>query len=123
MSCSLPWIAVALFCVVVPPAPAQESQRTAQVTTTADARRAQAINDLIVYRARVIDYHAGQDEAVGELLKWDRKRLVAALTLIRSRYDGTGPWLDATLRAASMMHTDAAIRCLHNGDDEAAFFH
>ena len=95
--------------------------RTTVSLASVDLKR--AVEDLKVYRALIIAFRKGDDKVVAGLLKWEHERLSAAITVINTPFDPMAPWPAGFFRSAVIMHTDAAIRCLDDKRDEAAFFH
>jgi tetratricopeptide (TPR) repeat protein len=109
-----------LFAFSLLPAPAARTAVSRQPPNP-DLKR--AIEDLKVYRALIIEFRKGDDDVVARLLTWEHKRLSLVIAVINLPFDPTAPWPTGFFRAAAIMHTDAAIRCLDDKRDEEAFFH
>ncbi len=81
-----------------------------------DRERARLEAELKRYHGFVNAYQAGNDDAVAEILAWDRDRLTAIIGATQTPLDVFRTWDDARVRGAAMLHTDAAMRVL-DGDD------
>lgn len=78
-----------------------------QVVTTEEEREQWAA-ELKRYRAVVNTYRTGDNTAVKTILAWDTKRLDAIVAAVDTTNDATRPWTIEQLKAAAMLHTDAA---------------
>ena len=93
----------------------------AQVVTTEEERDQQAA-ELKRYRALVDAYRGGDDTTVKTILTWDRKRLDAIVTTVDTKHDPTRPiWTKEPLKAAAMLHTDAAMDRLYEDEQRVGF--
>src|SRR5687767_7162678 len=86
-----------------------------QVVTTEEERE-QRLAELKRYRAVVNTYRSGDNTAVKTILSWDTKQLDALVTTIDSTHDPTRPWTKEHLKAAAMLHTDAAMDRLYEDE-------
>ena len=86
--------------------------------------RAPVHPDLDTYR-RILDaYRRGDDTGIGTLLQLDRKVTENVIGLIgRSHETTSGGWTTSDSKAASLLHTAAAMRVLNDGSEETAVFH
>jgi hypothetical protein len=114
----LPVLLLLLPALSLPPAFAAQTTRPREPLNSK-----RAIEDLKIYRALIIEFRKGHDEVVATLLTWEHKRLSIVIDSINSPLDPTAPWPAGFFRAAPIMHTDAAIRCMDDKRDEEAFFH
>lgn len=81
-------------------------------------------SDLRRYHAFILDYRRrGSDDAVEGILLWDKRRIYGVLTAIETANDDTRPWDKVRFKAATMMHTDAALRLMERSDLDAALLH
>jgi tetratricopeptide (TPR) repeat protein len=115
------WIRLLVLPLVAFSVPTVLAARTTVSLQSGNTRR--AIDDLNVYRALIIEFRKGNDDIVAELLTWEQKRLRTAIALIDTPFDPMKPWPADLSRSATIMHTDAAIRCLDDKAVEAVFFH
>lgn len=67
------------------------------------------------YHGIINAYSEGDDDQVKEILAWDPQRLTKVVAAAQTSLDVFRPWDEARVKAATMLHTDAAIRDL---DDE-----
>jgi tetratricopeptide (TPR) repeat protein len=71
-----------------------------------------AAQDLRQYQSLVLAYAAGDDQAIDQMLEWSRPWLDEALQPLNKASDPWQPWRLSRIAAATMLHTDAAIRLL-----------
>lgn len=71
-----------------------------------------AAQDLGQYQSLVLAYSRGDDRAIERILNWSRQWLDEALRPLNKTSDPWQPWRLSRIAAATMLHTDAAIRLL-----------
>jgi tetratricopeptide (TPR) repeat protein len=91
-----------------------------QVVTTEEERDQRAA-ELKRYRAVIEAYRGGDRTAVKTILAWDTKRLDAIVTTIGTAHDPIRAWTATQLKAAAMLHTDAAIERLYEDESQVGF--
>jgi tetratricopeptide (TPR) repeat protein len=64
------------------------------------------------YHGIVNAYREGKDDSIAEILAWDPERLTKIVAAAQSPLDMFRPWDAPRVKAAAMLHTDAAIRVL-----------
>lgn len=67
------------------------------------------------YHGFINAYREGDNASVDDILAWDPERLTKIVAAAQTPLDVFRPWDEARVKAATMLHTDAAIRDL---DDE-----
>jgi len=80
-------------------------------------------SDLRRYHAFILDYRRGSADAVEGILLWDRKRIHRVLAAIETANDEIRPWGTVRFKAATMMHTDVALRLVERSDMDTALLH
>jgi tetratricopeptide (TPR) repeat protein len=91
-----------------------------QVVTTEEEREQRAA-EMKRYRGVVDSYASGDSAAVKNILGWDTKRLEAIVTVIGTSHDPSRSWTPDALRAATMLHTDAAMDRLYEDERRVGF--
>jgi tetratricopeptide (TPR) repeat protein len=80
-------------------------------------------SELRRYHALILDYRRGSTDAVEGILPWDRKRIHRVLAAIETANDEIRPWGTIRFKAATMMHTDVALRLVERSNMDAALLH
>jgi tetratricopeptide (TPR) repeat protein len=73
------------------------------------------------YHGIVNSYREGKNDAVDAIVAWDRERLKKIVAAAQSPLDVFRPWDVARAQAATMLHTDAAMRLLEAEPDRVSF--
>jgi tetratricopeptide (TPR) repeat protein len=66
------------------------------------------------YHGVVNAYREGKDDSVTEILAWDPQRLTKIVAAAQTPLDMFRPWDEPRVKAAVMLHTDAAIQVLRD---------
>ena len=88
-----------------------------------EGERDQIKSELRQYHDLILDYRRGGASVVERLLTWDTRRFGRVLTAIEGTNDDTRPWEPIRFKAATMMHTDAALRLVDRSNMDAALSH
>ena len=97
-----------------------DTARARQVVTKENEREQRA-TELKRYRTVVQTYRSGDNLAVKTILAWDTKRLDAIVAAVDTSQDPTRPWTQEDLKAAAMLHTDAAMELLSQDEPRVGF--
>ena len=73
------------------------------------------------YHGVINAYREGTDESVDEILAWDPERLKRIVAAAQTALDVFRPWDVPRAQAATMLHTDAAIRLMEGEPDRVSF--
>ena len=79
--------------------------------------------ELAQYHTLISDYRRGSTDVADRVLLWDAKRIRRVHGVIESSIDEARPWGTVRFKAATMMHTDAALRLLPRFEVDAALLH
>lgn len=110
------WSAFArAFAVLVAVCSPLATAHARQVVTTEEERDQRAA-ELKRYRAAIQAYRSGDNSTVKTILAWDTKRLEAIVATVDTPLDPTRPWTPQDLKAAAMLHTDAAMEHLYEDE-------
>lgn len=112
--------AASLLTLLLSASLAPASAYARQVVTTEEEREQRAA-ELKRYRAVVNTYRTGDNTAVKTILAWDTKRLDAIVAAVDTSNDATRPWTKQQLKAAAMLHTDAATDRLYEDERRVGF--
>ncbi|MGB2715051.1 MAG: hypothetical protein WBC51_12785 [Vicinamibacterales bacterium] len=112
--------AASLLTLLLSASLAPASAYARQVVTTEEERDQRAA-ELKRYRAVVNTYRTGDNTAVKTILAWDTKRLDAIVAAVDTSNDATRPWTKEQLKAAAMLHTDAATDRLYEDERRVGF--
>ena len=104
-----------LLLAAIPP-----SVSARQVVTTEEDRERLAA-ELKRYFGIVDLYRAGHDTAVRTILTWDAKRLDGIVAILNTAEDPIRAWPQEQLKAAAMLHTDAAMEMLYDDEVRVGF--
>jgi tetratricopeptide (TPR) repeat protein len=83
--------------------------------------RSNLARELKQYHTLLEKYRVGDDRSIDQLLEWDRKRLLKVIAAAQTPIDPFQHWPEARIKAAVMLHTDAALRLLPLGTDGFSF--
>ena len=83
--------------------------------------RARLIADLKRYHALGDAYWKGDDGSIEQLLTLDRKRLSRIVAAAQTPIDVFQHWPESRIKAAAMLHTDAAFRLLDAEPEDFSF--
>ena len=87
----------------------------------AGGERRRVQGELKRYHGIINAYREGKDDAVDEILDWDPERLKRIVAAAQSSDDVFRPWDAPRTRAATMLHTDAAMRLMDREPDRVSF--
>jgi tetratricopeptide (TPR) repeat protein len=73
------------------------------------------------YHGFINAYQEGNDDGVNEILAWDPERLKRIVAAAETTLDIFRPWDERRVKAAAMLHTDAAMRVLDGDDPRLSF--
>jgi thioredoxin-like negative regulator of GroEL len=82
-----------------------------------------SVTDLKEHYGLIVRYAESDAGVVARLRSWNRERMSDAVALINGPQDPFAPWESWRLRTGAMMHTEAALQCLRENDDECTAFH
>lgn len=86
-----------------------------------DPERQRTQEEVTRYHAAVDAYREGGHDSVNEILAWDPKRLTETVGVAYASHDSVRPEDQERVKAAAMLHTDAAIRMLGKDEPRAVF--
>ena len=86
-----------------------------------DGERARLEAELKRYHSFINAYRSGDDTAVDEILAWDAERLPKIVAAAGSSLDVFKPWDEARVKAATMLHTDAAFRLIERDEKRSSY--
>jgi hypothetical protein len=92
-------------------------------TLPGEVERDQALSDLRQYHGFIDDYRRGNTDGLGQLLRWDRKRILRVLVSVETPKDPMRPWGAVRFKGAVMLHTDVALDLLERSETETALLH
>jgi tetratricopeptide (TPR) repeat protein len=78
---------------------------------------------LRAYHSLVETYHDGRSSSVEELGQWTESAITEVSAVLGSPMDRVSPWPTWRFRAATMLHTDVALKFLASKDRHRAYFH
>jgi tetratricopeptide (TPR) repeat protein len=83
----------------------------------------QALSDLQQYHGLIDDYRRGNTDGLGQLLRWDRKRILRVLASVDTPKDQMRPWGPGRFKTAVMIHTEVSLDLLERSETENALLH